>query len=121
MSRSPLLALAALVAAVALAVAGSASAAPVKVVGKVGPGYTISLTIGGKKVKKLEAGVSYRFVITDRSEDHDFHLMGPGVMKTITNEEFTGTKSVVLKLRKGTYQFLCNPHSDQMRGRFSST
>ena len=118
MSRSPLLVLAALVAAVWLAVAGSASAAPVKVVGKVGPGYTISLTIGGKKVKQLRAGASYRFTISDRSSDHDFHLMGPGVMKTITSEEFVGTKSVVLKLRKGTYRFLCNPHSDDMRGSF---
>ena len=78
----------------------SAAAAPVKVVGKVGPGYTISVTVGGKKVTKLKAG-AYRFVVSDRSTDHDFHLMGPGVMKTLTTEDFVGTKSVVLKLRRG--------------------
>jgi plastocyanin len=71
-------------------------------------------------VKKLNAGQAYRFVISDRSSDHDFHLMGPGVMKQITAEEFTGTKAVVLKLRKGTHRFLCSPHSDEMRGSFSA-
>jgi len=120
-SRRSLAVFAAAIAAVLLLVSSTASAAPTKVVGKVGPGYTINLTIGGKKVKKLKAGVAYRFVISDRSSDHDFHIMGPGVMKTITGEEFVGTKSAVLKLKRGTYRFLCNPHSDEMRGSFSAS
>ena len=118
MSRITIATAAAVALVASFVLVGGAAAAPVKVVGKVGPGYTISLTVAGKKVKQLKAGTSYRFVITDRSSDHDFHLMGPGVMKTITSEEFVGTKSVVLKLRKGTYRFLCNPHSDEMRGSF---
>ena len=65
--------------AAALLVGGPAAAAAKNTVaGKVGPGYTISLTIGGKKVTKLKAGVKYRFVVADRSEDHDFRLVGPG-------------------------------------------
>ena len=118
MSRIVMATIAAVALVASLLLVGAAAAAPVKVVGKVGPGYTISLTIGGKKVKQLKAGTSYRFTISDRSSDHDFHLMGPGVMKTITSEEFVGTKSVVLKLRSGTYRFLCNPHADEMRGSF---
>ena len=45
--------------------AGTASAAPRTVVGTVGPGFTISLKLDGKKVTKLKAGVAYRFVIKD--------------------------------------------------------
>jgi plastocyanin len=119
MRRTVLLAAAAAVLA-ALLLGGTAAAAPAKVVGKVGPGYTIGLFVGGKKVKTLRAGKAYRFVVSDRSEDHDFHLIGPGVSRTITSEEFTGTRSVVLKLRKGTYRFLCAPHADDMRGSFKA-
>jgi plastocyanin len=88
------------------------------VVGPVGPGFTISLKLDGKKVTKLKAGVPYRFTVTDRSSGHDFHLTGPGVNKVVTGVGFTGTKSLVLKLRKGTYSFVCDPHSSSMRGSF---
>jgi plastocyanin len=105
--------------AACLVLSGSAAAAPVKVVGKVGPGYTISLSIAGKRVTKLKSGVTYRFVISDRSSDHDFRIAGPGVNKTLTQEEFTGTRTATLRLRKGSYTFWCAPHSDEMRGRFT--
>jgi plastocyanin len=107
------------VAVVALALAGTASAAPKTVVGTVGPGFTINLTLQGKKVTKLKAGVPYRFMVKDRSSSHDFHLSGPGVNKVITSVGFTGTKSVVLKLKKGTYRFVCDPHASSMRGSFT--
>jgi plastocyanin len=106
-------------ATVAALVAGPGNAAPVKVVGTVGPGETIGLTIGGKKVKRLKAGIAYRFVIRDRSSEHDFRLSGPRTSKTLTSVGFTGTKSVVLKLKKGAYQFFCMPHADDMHGAFT--
>ncbi len=105
--------------AVALMVGGPAAAAPNTVLAKVGPGYTISLTVGGKKVKKLKAGVKYRFMVADRSEDHDFRLKGPGVNKMLSGEEFIGTKTTVLTLKKGAYRFYCAPHSDDMNGGFT--
>jgi plastocyanin len=40
------------------------------------------------------------------------------VNRVITGEDFMGTRAVVVKLRKGTYRFLCAPHSDAMRGSF---
>jgi plastocyanin len=104
--------------AIALLMSLPATAAQTTVMAKVGPGYTISLTIGGKKVKTLKAGVKYRFVVADRSEDHDFRLVGPGTSKVLSGEEFTGTKTTVLRLRKGTHRFFCAPHSDEMRGGF---
>jgi plastocyanin len=114
--------LSAAVAAVAcgLALAGTSLAAPTAktVQGSVGPGFTISLTAGGKTVSKLKAGVPYRFVISDRSSIHDFHLTGPGLNRMLTSVDFTGTKSFVLTLRKGVYRFFCDPHASVMHGSF---
>jgi len=111
--------LAALAGAAAIAAApGTAAPAPTTVVGSVGPGFTIDLKLGGKKVTQLKAGVPYRFLVHDRASIHDFHLSGPGVNKVLTGVGFTGTKSLVLKLRKGTYRFLCDPHAGEMHGSF---
>ena len=107
------------VAAVALAATGSGSAATAKTVnGTVGPGFTIGLTMQGKRVTKLKAGTAYRFVIRDRADIHDFHLSGPGFNRVLTSVEFTGTKSFVLRLKKGSYRFMCDPHAGIMHGRF---
>ena len=107
------------VAAAALAATGSGSAATAKTVtGTVGPGFTIGLTMQGKKVTRLRAGTAYRFVIRDRSDIHDFHLSGPGLNRVFTSVEFTGTKSLVLRLKKGSYRFQCDPHAGIMHGRF---
>ena len=107
------------VAATALATAGGGSADAAKTVnGTVGPGFTIGLAIQGKKVTKLKAGTPYRVVIRDRAAIHDFHLTGPGLNRVLTSVPFTGTKSFVLRLRKGSYRFVCDPHSGIMHGRF---
>ena len=111
--------LAGAVAFAALAAASSSSAATVKTVnGTVGPGFTIGLTMQGKKVTKLRAGTAYRFAISDRSSSHDFHLSGPGLNRVLTSVEYTGTKSFVLRLKKGRYTFVCDPHSGFMHGGF---
>jgi plastocyanin len=105
--------------AAALVAAGSGSAAAAKTVtGKVGPGFTIGLTMQGKKVTKLKAGAPYRFVINDRADIHDFHLTGPGFNRVLTSVEFTGTKTFVLRLKKGSYRFVCDPHATFMNGSF---
>ena len=106
-------------AAAALAATGSGLAATAKTVnGTVGPGFTIGLTMQGKRVTKLKAGTAYRFVIRDRADIHDFHLSGPGLNRVLTSVEFTGTKSFVLRLKKGSYRFRCDPHAGIMHGRF---
>jgi hypothetical protein len=105
-------------AAVIAATPGTAAPAPKTVIGSVGPGFTIDLKLAGRKVTQLKAGVPYRFLVHDRAAIHDFHLSGPGVNTVITGVGFTGTKSVVLKLKKGTYRFLCDPHAEVMHGSF---
>jgi plastocyanin len=111
-----------LVGAAALAASTIASAAPAAqmVKGTVGPGFTITLTLGGKKVTKLKAG-RYRFVIDDRAAIHDFHLSGPGLNRVLTTVGFTGTRSVLLTLRKGAYRYFCDPHASFMKGAFKAT
>lgn len=116
----PLGRVAVIVAALAVGLAGTAGAAPAPLTGTVGPGHTIDLRQGGKKVTRLKAG-SYRLTVTDRSDDHDFRLVGPGVNRVVTGEEFVGRKTVVLRLKKGTYRFYCAPHADSMRGGFRVT
>ncbi len=101
---------------VAVTFVGAAGAART-LSGTVGPGFTISLKSGGKKVKSLSPG-SYRITVRDRADIHNFHLRGPGVNKRITGVDFEGTKSVTLRLRKGTYRYQCDPHSSDMHGRF---
>jgi plastocyanin len=119
MTHTPSLLVAVAIAAAALAATGSGSAATARTVnGTVGPGFTITLTMQGKNVTKLKGGTPYRFVISDRSSIHDFHLSGPGVNRVFTSVEFTGTKSFVLTLKKGSYRFVCDPHSGIMHGRF---
>ena len=118
-TRTRSLLLGAVITATALVAPGGSSAATVKTVnGTVGPGFTIGLTMRGKKVTKLKAGTAYRFVISDRSSVHDFHLSGPGFNRVLTGVEYTGTKSFVLRLKKGSYRFVCDPHSEIMHGGF---
>ena len=108
------------VVAAAAAVTGNGLAASAKTLkGTVGPGFTIGLTMHGKRVTKLKAGTPYRFVIRDRAAIHDFHLTGPGLDRVLTSVPFTGTKSFVLRLGKGSYRFVCDPHSGIMHGRFN--
>ena len=98
--------------AAALAVAGTALAAPKKVFGTVGPGFTIKFG-----PKKLKPG-TYTFVINDKSSIHNWHLQGPGVNKDLTSVSGTGQKRVTVVLKKGTYKFFCVPHSSSLNGTF---
>ena len=112
------LALVAALATLVVAVAPASAAAP-KLVGTVGPGFTISLTKSGKKVKTLKAG-KYTLVVRDKSNIHNFHLRGPGLNKT-SAVAYVGTKTFTLTLKKGTYKFVCDPHATVMKGSFRVT
>jgi plastocyanin len=77
--------------------------------GTVGPAYTISMN-----KKTVKAG-TYAITINDRASIHDFHLTGPGVDKA-TSVTGTGTTKWTVKLKKGTYHFVCDPHRTIMHG-----
>jgi plastocyanin len=111
------LALLAAVAAPAIA-AAPAGAAGGKLVGTVGPGFTITVkTASGAAAKTLPHG-TYALTVHDLSSIHDFHLVGPGLNKVVTAVGFSGTKTVTVTLKPGVYRFMCDPHSAFMHGSF---
>ena len=70
----------------------------------------------GVPITHLEPG-TYDIVVHDRSDQHNFHVSGPGVdIKTETSDivEVTWTVTFV----EGRYVFQCDPHSG-MLGRFT--
>jgi plastocyanin len=89
-----------------------------KLTGTVGPGFTITLKSGSKKVSSLPAG-KYTIAVSDKSDIHNFRLKGPGVNKEITSVSFKGSKSYTATLKKGKYTFVCDPHASIMKGSFT--
>jgi hypothetical protein len=114
--------------AAALVVAGAAfsrSSSTRTLKGVVGPGYTISLKMGGKKVKTLKAG-KYKLVISDKSDFHNFTLerekpSKPKMEKHITSTPFTGSKTLVWTLKPGSWRAYCSIHEAQMHQDFKVT
>jgi plastocyanin len=109
----------ALPAVVALAIGTAAAVAQgaTRLNGTVGPGFTITLKKGNTKVSRLSAG-SYTLRISDRASAHNFHLTGPGVNKK-TTVSGTGTTTWNVRLRRGTYRYICDPHASTMKGAFT--
>src|SRR5437762_10208227 len=105
--------------AAALVVAASASAATPTLAASTGPGFTITLKKGGKKLTSLKAG-KVKIVIKDLSNIHNFHLTGPGVNKK-TGVGAKGTFTWTVTLKKGTYKYICDPHAAIMKGSFKVT
>jgi len=110
--------------AAALAVAGTAfsqARSVPKLVGTVGPGYTIKLTKAGVKVRSLKAG-TYKFVISDKSSLHSFTLQqetGAKCEKHLTGTSFTGPKTVALTLQRRKWKYYCSVHEPTMFGFFT--
>src|SRR5205085_9834202 len=100
-------------AAVALtAAAGAQRAVAPTLLGTVGPGFTISLTLHGKKVTTLPHGV-YRFSIADRGSIHNFvlqRLTGGKFMRALTGVPFVGSKTITLTLGPGRWKYFCAGH-----------
>jgi len=90
----------------------------VKLVGTVGPGFFITLEDAqGNRVRNLEPG-TYDIEVKDLSEEHNFHLTGPGVDR-LTPVGATTTESWTVTLTNGTYRYNCDPHATTMRGSFT--
>lgn len=85
----------------------------------VGPGFAISLKKGGRNVTSLKRG-TYRIVVNDNSRIHNFHLTGPG-LNMMTTVRQIGRKTWNVTLKRGTYNFVCDPHASAMKGSFRVT
>lgn len=91
-----------------------------KLIGTVGPGYTITLTdADGNSVTSLPAG-TYDIEVSDNAAIHNFHLSGPGSVDESTDVVGTGQVTWTVTLVAGTYTYQCDPHADVgMRNTFT--
>jgi plastocyanin len=98
-----------------------ASGASAELEGEVGPGFEIEVKQNGEDAESVRAG-TYTLKVEDRSDIHNFHLIGPGVDQMVTEVPFKGEKTVTVTLEKGTYTYQCDPHaSSGMKGTFEVT
>ena len=105
-------------AVVSLAAPGQARADNPKLEATVGPGFAIRIVDGeGRALQRIPAG-TYDITVRDLSEDHNFHLQGPGVDER-TGLEFVGNVTWTVTLADGRYTFVCDPHASTMRGAFT--
>jgi len=89
--------------------------------GETGPGFEIEVKQNGEDAESVKAG-TYTLKVEDKSDQHNFHLIGPGVDKKVTEVGFVGDKTVTVTLKKGTYTYQCDPHAASgMKGTFEVT
>jgi plastocyanin len=84
----------------------------------VGPGFTIKVVdANGTPVTQLDPG-DYSVTIKNLSpsQEHNFHLTGPGVNMASAFDNRTVTWNVTLA--DGTYNYKCDAHPTLMRGSF---
>jgi plastocyanin len=89
--------------------------------GETSPGFEIEVKQNGEDAESVKAG-TYTLKVEDKSASHNFHLIGPGVDKVVTDVGFVGDKTVTVTLKQGTYTYQCDPHaSSGMKGTFEVT
>jgi len=79
-----------------------------RIVGTVGPGFTISVS-----PRRVQPG-TYRLVVRDRSSMHNWHIRGSGVNKQ-TGIPFQGTRRFTIEVDAGRYRINCDVHPTSMR------
>ena len=82
----------------------------------VGPGFSIKVTDGNNNViRQLDPGV-YTFTVKNLSpsQEHNFHLTGPGVDRASAFSNTTETWDVTLG--NGLYKYKCDAHPTLMKG-----
>jgi hypothetical protein len=85
----------------------------------VGPGFIVSLTYDdGTNVASPPPG-SYRILVTDQANDHNFHLIGPGVDLSTGTEQVGSATWTVTFQNNSQYVFQCDTHPAEMNGIFT--
>jgi hypothetical protein len=105
--------------AAALFAPGRAAGENTKLFGTVGPSFSIIVRdAAGARVTQLDPG-TYDIVVEDLSEEHNFHLFGPGVDEATAVDETGTTTTWTVTLVEGRYRYVCDPHSGLMFGAFT--
>ena len=89
-----------------------------RLIGTVGPGFTIDLAdAAGTHVDTVEAG-TYELLVRDLSDLHNFAMgnKAGGGLFVDSGVEFVGEKSFTIALVPGRYGYACSPHWQIMNG-----
>lgn len=120
--RRPLLVLGAAIGALLAFPTVAPAQTPQRLIANVGlnDSMTISLqTEAGATVRDIDAG-TYVIEVRDHSDQHNFHLTGPGVDMS-TTVAFIGTQTWTVTFQnRAQYRFQCDPHFTSMRGSFTT-
>ena len=103
-------------AAVLLPSAAQSAAKATALTVSVGPGFSIKVTDANNNVvRQLDAG-DYTLTVKNSSpsQEHNFHLTGPGVNRASAFSNTTETWNVTLT--NGTYNYKCDAHPTIMKG-----
>jgi len=100
---------------------GSGATSAPRLIGAVGQHDAFKITLKnarGRLVRTLEPG-TYTIVVRDASAIHNFELEREhGKSWDITDVDFVGTKTIRVKLTRGSYKAYCEPHEGTMVQRF---
>ena len=100
---------------------GRAVGEPV-LIGTVRENYTIDLRHSNGDLVTTVAPGTYDFEIRDETLNHNFHLSGAGVDRnTEVAEAVTVTWEDVVLAAGTTYSYVCDPHSSDMYGSFTTS
>ena len=83
--------------------------------GTVGPGFTITMD-----QTSVPAG-TYTLEVDDQSDQHNFHLTGEGVDVSDHGARDRRRRRFEVTLVAGNYNFVCDPHAQQMKGELTVT
>ena len=85
----------------------------------VGPGFTITLkNKKGVVISHIRPG-TFNIEVDDKSSVHNFHLTGQGVNKATTVSQITKVTWTVTFVAGKIYTYVCDPHSNTMKGQFT--
>jgi hypothetical protein len=107
----------------ALLPASTTAVETTKLVGVVGPGFTIDLQYpDGTHVQSLHAG-TFEILVHDQSDIHNFALGSKTANQRLFQTEvpFIGDQAFTVDLPPGLYAYACSPHFDVMNGSFTVT
>ena len=117
------LGLAFLLVGLALMAAPLGHSADPRLIGTVGPGFTMSLEdASGADVRTLVAG-RYELLVRDLSDEHNFVLgkKSTGERPAQTTVEFVGEQTFIVDLTPGLWVYACSPHFQTMNGQLTVT
>src|SRR5215210_1122594 len=106
----------------ALAAAPAARSDLLRLVGTVGPGFTIDLADArGAHVDVVPAG-RYELLVHDLSAEHNFAFGSKTGTALLVDSgvEFVGDKTFTIDLSRGFYAYACSPHWQIMNGRLTA-